>query len=412
MKKFTFIFFILLLSFCFGCENIFFDRKPDENPKALFENMWTTIDQKYSFFQYKDIDWDAIRLQYNPLIQDDMSDDELFNVLGDMLNELQDWHVNLNSRTDISQYEGINRNEDENGFFTRFEQDFYDPNILEEQYFIQTNQADEDIKVANGFLHKIFTRTINGNTEKIGYLRFSSFSLLLDTKAFDEVSLRFRQENVKGVILDLRNNGGGFLSSAQNLAASIIQREDSDVAYSIYKSGPAHDDFTSPVAISITQRDTNNLFNFPVALLLNRNSYSASSFFAAFMRAPGFEHVRSFGNNTGGGSGLPSDYQLANGWNYRFSATRTYSPYINPSDIFIGEDQFITNSGSPLSHPNGGFDFEAGVPVEFPVSSEQFERYREEQLDYLMESTMRLLINNSTVEWQSLPKGSSIDFDL
>ena len=58
------------------------------------EALWKIIDEQYCFLDYKQIDWDAIHDKYQPLITPGMSYDGLFEILGNMLAELKDGHVN------------------------------------------------------------------------------------------------------------------------------------------------------------------------------------------------------------------------------------------------------------------------------------------------------------------------------
>ena len=68
-------------------------------PTGNFEALWHIIDTKYCFFDYKaeeyGLDWDAVYRQYKRKISDGMGSAGLFEVLGDMLDELRDGHVNL-----------------------------------------------------------------------------------------------------------------------------------------------------------------------------------------------------------------------------------------------------------------------------------------------------------------------------
>ena len=77
-----------------------------DNPRGNFEALWRIIDERYSFFDYKaeqyGLDWDDVYKRYSPQISDDMTQAQLFEVLGNMLKELRDGHVNLYSSFDIA----------------------------------------------------------------------------------------------------------------------------------------------------------------------------------------------------------------------------------------------------------------------------------------------------------------------
>ena len=66
-----------------------------DDPEGNFEALWSIMDERYCFFDYKNIDWNEVHQRYRSRIAQNMTDEELFGVLADMLAELQDGHVNL-----------------------------------------------------------------------------------------------------------------------------------------------------------------------------------------------------------------------------------------------------------------------------------------------------------------------------
>ena len=76
----------------------------NNTPQGNFEALWKIIDEKYCFLDYKQIDWEAIHDKYHPLITPNMSNDGLFEILGNMLAELKDGHVNLYSSSNTARY--------------------------------------------------------------------------------------------------------------------------------------------------------------------------------------------------------------------------------------------------------------------------------------------------------------------
>ena len=93
MKK---ILSIVIASCLFtSCEKAIMPSSASADPAAVFDNLWQTIDRGYSFFEYKNIDWNAVYQTYRPQVTNDMTDRELFAVCADMLRILKDGHVNL-----------------------------------------------------------------------------------------------------------------------------------------------------------------------------------------------------------------------------------------------------------------------------------------------------------------------------
>ena len=99
----------------------------------------------------------------------------------------------------------------------------------------------------------------------------------------------------------------------------------------------------------------------PVVLLTNARCYSATNTFTALTKSlDQFLHV---GDTTGGGGGIPADYELPNGWNYRFSVSRSFLPNgfniehglppdtafdLDPTELASGKDGYIDYALSTL----------------------------------------------------------------
>ena len=97
MKRNSYIFISLLLSVVLFTSCITEDEY-DNSPEGNFEALWQTIDRQYCFLDYKKqeygLDWNEIYSQYKQRISKGMNNEQLFEVLADMLNELRDGHVN------------------------------------------------------------------------------------------------------------------------------------------------------------------------------------------------------------------------------------------------------------------------------------------------------------------------------
>ena len=95
MMKTTFL-LLTVLFLAASCEKALFEKdQATKNPFENFEYLWNEIDQKYAYFELKGVDWNAGHDKYEARLYDGMTDDSLFNVLGAMMNELQDDHSNL-----------------------------------------------------------------------------------------------------------------------------------------------------------------------------------------------------------------------------------------------------------------------------------------------------------------------------
>lgn len=118
---------------------------------------------------------------------------------------------------------------------------------------------------------------INENGGKIGYIYLPEFYADFERQDGNRCSqdvakeiIKLKKENVQGIILDLRNNGGGSLPEVVNMVGLFI------------KQGPVvqvKDRNGKPAILS--DNDTSVLYTGPLAVMVNEFSASASEIFAA-----------------------------------------------------------------------------------------------------------------------------------
>lgn len=279
-----------------ACEEAFVDDSPANDPQNNFDILWTTLDEKYSLFPIKKLDWDSVYAAFSPRVYPDMSEEELFAVMDSMLYLLKDGHTNLVSDFNVSR----------NWEWYLDYPDNFNYELVERNYLGQNH------RIAGGLRYTI----LQGN---IGYIYYGSFSSGFSRANLNEVMTYL--QNTEALIFDIRNNGGGSLNNAFVLAQLFAPQEQA-VIYRFYKTGPGHNAFDKSVTVSIGPSPGVN-YDKPVALLTNRRVYSAANTFAGIMGM--FPKVTLIGDRTGGGGGLPVDSELPNGWTYRYSATREFT---------------------------------------------------------------------------------------
>lgn len=118
---------------------------------------------------------------------------------------------------------------------------------------------------------------IDNNGQKIGYIRLPEFYTDFDgsgaRKCSDDVRMlvqELKEENVKGIIMDLRDNGGGSLQDVVKMVGIFAP------------PGPVVQIKSSNMRIqTLASRDTGALYKGPLVVLVNGGSASASEIFAA-----------------------------------------------------------------------------------------------------------------------------------
>ena len=133
------------------------------------------------------------------------------------------------------------------------------------------------------------SEVIEKDGKKIGVLEVPSFYVGL-SKDTDKLITELKQQGVEGIIVDLRNNGGGALTEATELSGLFI------------KEGPIVQVRDSYGRVKVNS-DTDGEISYqgPLTVLINRYSASASEIFAAAMQDYGRAIIlgeNSFGKGT------------------------------------------------------------------------------------------------------------------
>ena len=286
-------FLLILMLFLSGCDDP--TMQFDNHPRGNFDALWTILDRNYCFFEYKEIDWDAVYLKYSMRITSNIGNDALFKLMGDMLAELKDGHVNLVASHDVTRY-------------WKWQEDFpinFDPEV-------QKHYLGNDYSRASGIWYKILE-------DNIGYLYYGSFSNDISESSLDQIL--DRMAICKGIIIDVRNNGGGSLTNVEKLTSRFFNQR-TLIGYISHKIGPRHSDF-SPLFPKYVDSSDRVRYQKPVVVLTNRGCYSATNEFVSIMKNALQATV--IGDRTGGGSGLPFTSELPNGWSIRFSASPMFN---------------------------------------------------------------------------------------
>ena len=295
----------LVLALFTGCIR---EEEYDNSPRGNFEALWRIIDEQYCFLDYKQIDWDEVHDRYSGQIQDNMDGEALFEVLGNMLAELRDGHVNLYSAFNTARYWD---------WYLDYPRNF-DEAIVE-------NYLGRDYRIGGGAKYTILE-------DNIGYVYYGDFSAAIGDGNLDEMLSYLAICN--GLIVDVRQNGGGNLTTAQKLASRFTD-ERVLTGYIMHKTGPGHSDFSDPEPV-YTDPSDGVRWQKNVVVLTNRHSYSATNDFVNSMRC--FPRVTLMGDKTGGGSGLPFSSELPNGWGVRFSASPHLSAEMEQIEFGIDPD--------------------------------------------------------------------------
>ncbi|MDE6277562.1 MAG: S41 family peptidase [Muribaculaceae bacterium] len=292
MKKLISFALLAIMGACHGIPSW------DNDIEGNFNALWTILDQHYCFFDYKGLDWDAIGKEYRAQIKPDMEASEFFDVCSSMLDRLEDGHVNLSSPFAVSYYRK---------WWSDYPQNF-DWRLIQEHYL------EFDYTTGGGLSYKVLP-------QNVGYVRYDSFASSMGASFLDAMFLNLKE--CPGLIIDVRNNGGGDVTRVEQLVSRFL--EDPIAAGAIcHKTGPGHNDFSEPYTFYYEPEKNHVRWLRKVVVLTNRSTFSAANQFVAIMKS--LPRVTIVGDRTGGGDGMPFSSSLPCGWSVRFSASPVYDP--------------------------------------------------------------------------------------
>jgi len=311
-----------ILTLCLTACTHRFDGVEDNTPVGNMECLWRTLDEKYCYFEEKGVDWQRVHDQYLPSVKalDEKDYLGLFDTLANMINVLEDGHVNLYSSFDVSSskswYEGYPTN--------------WNWEVVRDYYL-------KDYRRAGGAYYTTLS-------DSIGYMYVSSFESAISPS---NMAYMLRSWiDCKGLIVDVRNNGGGSMDYAYQLAATFFE-QNQVVGYWQHKNGTGHEDFSKLEEQTLQKDVMRSSWLRPVVVLCNRHTYSAANFFVSVMRYSQYSCI--IGGQSGGGGGMPMSYELPNGWLIRFSSIRMYDKDkisiengIKPDIIMVDKEETTT----------------------------------------------------------------------
>ena len=277
--------FTLCLLFSSACSDILIEKTDNISNIGDFQAAWEIIDSVYPYLEFKKIDWDSIYTVYLPRAEA-ANGDEIFEVLLDMIFELKDAHMGIKAKGGVIPiyYQSPRRLRD---------QDLYSP------YAVRKYVDDELMTTTN--------KSMNFGTiqNKIGYIRIAEFKK--STYEIDDVINYLL--NTTGIIIDVRNNLGGYSPYADFVISRFINQT-IRTPYAYRKGEEPSYSIIQPQGV---------YYNKPVVLLANGVSFSSAEYFTEIMKH--ISTVTFIGDTTCGGRGNPDWYNLPSGTKIRVSTT-------------------------------------------------------------------------------------------
>ena len=166
------------------------------------------------------------------------------------------------------------------------------------------------------------SKVLDGN---IGYIKIIAFEENTD-KDFDKALSDMEAKAVKGLVIDMRDNGGGLVKSAINIADHLLGK--TVVTYLEDRAGKKE-----------YYKSDENQTGLPYVLLVNGNTASASEIISAAVKDKGKGKI--VGTKTYGKGVVQISDKLSDGSGYRLTIMQYFSPNGNQINEKGVEPDFI-----------------------------------------------------------------------
>ncbi|MGA5363350.1 S41 family peptidase [Streptomyces purpurascens] len=261
-------------------------RPTPKDARTSFDVFWHSFAENYPFFAAKGVDWQDMRDRYRPMVHKDTTRKELFGIFSDMVRPLYDAHVAV-----------------EDGDLV-FAQARPGTEVPTESLDTKVKKfvVERDLKGApyrQDFANGRITYADLPGSARQGYLRISGFGgytsedapyaahLAALDKALDTILTKDRAQRLKGLIIDLRINGGGSDALGIHIAERLSDKP--YVAYAKRARNHPTDPgrHTRPEPIRVAPADGLR-YTGPIAVLTGGSTVSAGETFTqALIDRPG-----------------------------------------------------------------------------------------------------------------------------
>lgn len=138
---------------------------------------------------------------------------------------------------------------------------------------VKRGEEEKEIEVKRDKIEMptVTSEIIEKDNQKVGYISISVFSSIT-TKQFEKELTKVNKEKISGLIIDVRSNGGGYLSVVNDIANKILPKD--KVIYKLEKGKK----------ITAKKDNTKECLTYPIAILVNGASASASEILAAAIK--------------------------------------------------------------------------------------------------------------------------------
>lgn len=173
-------------------------------------------------------------------------------------------------------------------------------------------------------------KIINHNDKKIGYISLSIFSSVA-SEQFNKELVKLEKEGISGLVIDVRGNSGGYLTTVTDIASYFLKK--GDIIYKLEVNDK----------VTVRKDKTKESRDYPVAVLIDKNSASASEILASSIKESYNGYV--VGTNSYGKGTVQQTLVLSDGSMIKY----TIEKWLTPLGNWINEEGVIPTNYVELS---------------------------------------------------------------
>jgi carboxyl-terminal processing protease len=143
------------------------------------------------------------------------------------------------------------------------------------------------------------------------------------TRELDEALVRAKEENVTGIVLDLRGNGGGWVTSAQEMIGRFVPEDAGPALYQDLELADDDELISEPIV-----NNGETAFDVPLVVLIDGGTASASEIVAGAIRD--YDRGVLIGQNTFGKGLVQRVHDFDDGSSARITFARWLTPDRTP----------------------------------------------------------------------------------
>ncbi len=324
--------------------NVSFAQVTPENRLKIFKQVWETINDKYYDEKFNGVDWKNVKTIYQPKVETAKTDDEFYGVIKEMVRELKDAHTRFRTPTEaelrrkkqfssidlgveevdgklvikwvragsdeekagvkagmiVTVIDGKNSSERMNELKQLLKSSSEqavsalatrllfsgDVGTIIKLSLVDINNKPLDVSLTRRIFNQSFDIVSQKFPNNIGYIKFNTFNGKMADKMKTAI---LGLKDTQGLIIDLRDNGGGELNFVKKIAGWLVDKKTS--------FGKMQRRSKEPNEIFVGS-DKSQIYASPIAILIDKDSASGSELLSQGLQES--NRVKVFGSTSCG----------------------------------------------------------------------------------------------------------------